>query len=212
MKTPIILAAFALAVLFLQVSVSSSSPVPASHIVMIDSNVTAREEMSEQNYFIANSILDSGLTEEQLADSLLPHTKWLTLKHRELLYKEHSRFTMPTYDGPFGPTIPVPFVAPFIQGDALGMGLMLGGIGLFYAAAVGNPSLSLTNILFYSGVGALIGSHIRASSVNVARIEFNKALAGVLRVPVNFSYQFTPTLQQLPDGSVAPALSMVVGF
>lgn len=212
MKTHFLILAI---VLLAHISRAASSVGPGSldcRVAVIDSNVSTREALSEQNYFIINGILEAGLTEEQLQDSLLQHSKWLTMEHREMLYKQHHRFTIPTCDGLFGPFIPIPLITPIIVGDVVGIGMLVGGVALMSGAAAGELSPVVTNVLFYCGFGAFIGSQIHANMVNNARIEFNKALAGVLRVPINFSYQLSPTVRSLPDGSLVPGLSFAVRF
>lgn len=174
-----------------------------------DSTQGIQQLRSEESFFAIAALLDSKLEAYELMDSLAPYTRDLHPDHRTKLYKQYSRWTVHS-------TFGIGSIVAVLQGDGTGIGLVAGGVGLIAGTLVltsnryGSPAIA--NIMLYSGFGCLIASAIRAGNINDERKEYNNVLRAALRVSDDTWYRLTPTIRQLPDGTIAPSLALYVGF
>ncbi|MFN5876618.1 MAG: hypothetical protein ACK45E_10100 [Ignavibacteria bacterium] len=166
----------------------------------------------EEQYFAIDAILEEGVEIEHVADSIKPYVKGLTIEYRERIYKEHKRLVLPTTtaSGSLGFFLFVPVVISFIQGDGIGIGLSLAGLGSLVGlsgTSYNNTNPSIRGALGLTGIGCLIATAIRAASVNDSNNRYNTALSYTLVIPKDFSYSVFPEYRRLPDGSVIPAVT-----
>lgn len=177
-----------------------------------DTTLSEFELKLEEQYFAVDAVLEAGIEPEEMSDSLSPYVKGLTIEYRERIYKEHKRLVLPTTtaSGSAGFFLFVPVVISLIQGDGVGIGLSLAGLGSLVglsATSYYNTSSSIRGALGLMGVGCMIATAIRAASVNDSNNRYNTALSYALVIPKDFSYSVFPDFRRLPDGSVIPAVT-----
>ncbi len=177
-----------------------------------DTTLSEFELKLEEQYFAIDAVLEAGIEPEEMSDSLSPYVKGLTIEYRERIYKEHKRLVLPTTtaSGSAGFFLFVPVVISLIQGDGVGIGLSLAGLGSLVglsATSYYNTSPTIRGALGLMGFGCLIATAIRAASVNDSNNRYNTALSYALVIPKDFSYSVFPEFRRLPDGSVIPAVT-----
>lgn len=182
-----------------------------------DTTQSDSELQSEEQYFIVDAILDEGLAPEEIADSIGPHVKGLTLEHREMLYKEHKRFTLHKVKslGSLQALLVIPLIASIGQGDGTGILLGIGGLGCLYAASSSGSNSSVSEAsgyFFLGGLGMLIVGGVRALVIDNRNAEHNTQLSSVLHFPMDVSCTVNPTLRSFPDGTIYPTLSLNIQF
>jgi len=189
-----------------------AAKIQQNNLLATDTTLSEFELKLEEQYFAIGAILDAGVETDYLSDSLYPYVKGLTTEYRKRIYKEHKRLVFPTTtsSGSLGFFLFVPVVVSFIQGDGVGIGLSLAGVGSLVglsATSYYNTSSSIRGALGLMGLGCLIATAIRAASVNDSNFRYNTALSNALVIPKDLSYSVFPELRRLPDGSVIPAVT-----
>jgi hypothetical protein len=106
----------------------------------------------------------------------------------------------------------VPVIASLRQGDGIGTLTGLVGVSCLLAALSSNSTSEGARVdagsIALAGVGLLVYTAVRSHVVNKRNLEYNQALAGGLNLPDDLSYSLFPSVRNLSDGTIIPALSL----